>query len=122
MRRSTAGWKLCVQWKDGSTSWEKLSDLKESNPIEVAEYAVAQNLQAEPAFNWWVSFVLKKRERIISLVKKRNARYLKRNQQFGIDLPKNVEEACILDEKMATLGGQMPLLQRWKMSRLHSRY
>ena len=27
-RRSTAGWHLCFQWKDGSTSWCKLSDLK----------------------------------------------------------------------------------------------
>jgi hypothetical protein len=23
-RRTTKGWKLCVQWKDGSTSWETL--------------------------------------------------------------------------------------------------
>ena len=28
MRRTTAVWHLCVQWKDVSTSWEKLSDLK----------------------------------------------------------------------------------------------
>ena len=27
MRRTTAGWQLCIQWKDGSTSWEKLSEL-----------------------------------------------------------------------------------------------
>ena len=76
-----------------------MSDLKESYPIECAEYAVAQNLQAESAFNWWIIFVLKKRERIISLAKKRNARYLKRNQKFGIDLPNNVEEARGLDKK-----------------------
>jgi hypothetical protein len=30
-----------VQWRDGSISWEKLVDLKASNPVEVAEYAVA---------------------------------------------------------------------------------
>ena len=51
MRRLTSGWQLCIQWKDGSTSWEKLSNLKESHPIECAEHAVAQNLQNEPAFN-----------------------------------------------------------------------
>ena len=28
MRQTTAGWQLCIQWKDGSTSWDKLSDLK----------------------------------------------------------------------------------------------
>ena len=100
MRRSTAGWQLCVQWKDGFTSWEKLSDPKELHPIECAKYAVAQNLQAEPAFNWWVSYVLKKREHIISLVKKKNACYLKRNEKFGIDLPRTVEEeAHCLDKK-----------------------
>ena len=33
MRRSTAGWKICCQWKDVSTSWEKLCDLKESHPV-----------------------------------------------------------------------------------------
>ena len=33
MHRTTARWPLCIQWKDGSTSWEKLSDLKESHPV-----------------------------------------------------------------------------------------
>jgi hypothetical protein len=28
---------LLAQWRDGSTSWEKLKDLKASNPVEVAE-------------------------------------------------------------------------------------
>ena len=28
MRRSTAVWQIFCQWKDGSTSWEKLCDLK----------------------------------------------------------------------------------------------
>jgi hypothetical protein len=23
----TKGWKLCVKWKDGTTSWERLADL-----------------------------------------------------------------------------------------------
>jgi hypothetical protein len=42
-----------------------LKDLKESNPVEVAEYAVAHKLVSEPAFKWWVPYVLKKKERII---------------------------------------------------------
>ena len=56
MRRTTDGWHLCVQWKDGSTLWEKLSDLKESHPVEGAEYALSQGLMNESAFNWWVDF------------------------------------------------------------------
>ena len=30
INRSVAGWKLCVQWKDGSTSWKYPRNLKES--------------------------------------------------------------------------------------------
>jgi len=38
---TTKGWRLNVEWVDGTSSWIPLSDLKESNPIEVAEYAIA---------------------------------------------------------------------------------
>lgn len=41
LKRTTKGWKICVRWKDGTTSWVSLRDLKESNPVELAEYAVA---------------------------------------------------------------------------------
>ena len=78
MKRSTVGWHLCVQWLDSSTSWQTLKDLKESYPLKVAEYAVTQGIENEPTFNWWVTFVLKKRERIIKAVKGRAAKYLKK--------------------------------------------
>jgi hypothetical protein len=35
VRKTTKGWHFCVEWKDGTTSWERLADLKESNPVEV---------------------------------------------------------------------------------------
>jgi hypothetical protein len=66
---TTRGWFLLVQWRDGSTSWEKLKDLKASNPVEVAEYAVANRIAEEPAFKWWVPHVLRRRHRFISKVK-----------------------------------------------------
>ena len=94
-RRTTIGWKLCVRWKDGSTSWERLADLKESFPIQVAEYAISRGLQHEPAFEWWVPHVLKKRDKIIKAV---NSRYAKRNHKFGVEIPKTVAEAYALDE------------------------
>ena len=34
--------------------------LKSCKPIKVAEYALAQGIQHELAFNWWVHHVLKK--------------------------------------------------------------
>ena len=42
--------------------------------------------------------VLQKRLRIISLVNKRNARYIKKTQKFGIKVPKSVAQAYALDK------------------------
>jgi hypothetical protein len=53
VRKTTKGWHLCVEWKDGTTIWERLADLKESNPVEVAEYAATKSLLNTPAFVWW---------------------------------------------------------------------
>jgi hypothetical protein len=83
-----------VQWRDGSVSWEKRADLKASNPVEVAEYTVANHLVEEPAFKWWVPHVIRRRNRIISKVK---SRYWKTTHKFGIRLPKTVEEALEID-------------------------
>jgi hypothetical protein len=99
MKHSTIGWQVCCQWKDGSTSWENLAYLKESCPLETAEYAVTQGIDHELAFNWLVPHVLKKRDRIISLVCKRTTRYLKRTHKFGIEVPKTVKEVLDLDCK-----------------------
>ena len=94
MRKTTKGWFLCVRWKDDSTSWVPLKDLKESNPLDVSEYAVANKLVTEPAFQWWVPTTLRRRDRIIA---KLHTRYMKRVQKFGIDLPKTIKEAYQLD-------------------------
>ena len=99
MKRSTIGWQVFCQWKDGSTSWENLADLKESHPLETAENAVTTGIDHKPAFNWWVPHVLKKCDRIISIVRKRTTRYLKRTRKFGIEVPKTVKEALDLDHK-----------------------
>ena len=67
--------------------------------METAEFAVTHGIDHEPAFNWWVLHVLKKREHIIALVKKRQTRNLKCTHKFGIELPKTVDEALALDKK-----------------------
>ena len=36
-KKATRGWLLCIEWKDGTTTWEKLSNMKESFPTEVAK-------------------------------------------------------------------------------------
>ena len=94
-KKSTKGWQLCIQWKDVSTSWERLADIKEPNPVEVAKYAKAGGIDDEPAFAWWVDFTLKKRDHIIAAI---NKQYHKRNRKFGIKVPKTVEEAIWFDQ------------------------
>jgi hypothetical protein len=93
---TTKGWDLKIKWKDGSTDWIPLTQIKEANPIEVAEYAFAQNINKEPAFNWWVTKVLRKRDRLINKV---NSQMTKSNMKFGIEIPSTYEEAIELDRK-----------------------
>jgi hypothetical protein len=66
---TTRGWELLVEWKDGLSGWVSLKDLKESYPIELALYATNRVIQDEPAFAWWVSYVLKKQKRILQKMK-----------------------------------------------------
>jgi hypothetical protein len=98
-RYTTKGWKLLVSWKDGSTSWIPLKDMKDSFPVELAEYAMANKLLEEPAFAWWAKHVLRKRDRIIKKVK---SRYWDRTHKYGILLPKSVEEALRIDRETGT--------------------
>jgi hypothetical protein len=95
VRKTTKGWHLCVEWKDGTTSWERLVELKESNPVEIAEYAAAKSLLDTPAFVWWDPHVLNKRTRIIVDVTKS---YHKRTHKFGIEVPKIWDDCVRLDK------------------------
>ena len=98
-KQTTRGWELLVEWKDKTTNWIPLKDLKASNPVELAEYAVANKLLEEPAFAWWAKDVLRRRNRIISKVK---SRYWKTTHKFGFKLPHSVEEALKIDEETET--------------------
>ena len=76
-----------------------MKDLKESNPIELAEYAVANHIDGEPALKWWCKDVLKRRDRYVVKVK---SRYWKTSQKFGIRLPHSVEKALRIDRDTGT--------------------
>jgi hypothetical protein len=79
----------------------QLKDPKDVNPIEVAEYAIAQGIDDQPAFSWWVPAVIKYRSRTVAKLQKR---YWHTEYKFGIQLPKTVEEALKIDHKTASLG------------------
>jgi hypothetical protein len=95
-KKTTAGWKLQVEFSDGSTDWIPLKDLKNSNPIQLAEYAILNKIDDEPAFKWWAPLVMRKRNRMINKVKKK---YWQTTHKFGIRIPKTVAEALQLDAK-----------------------
>ena len=68
-KKTTRGWDLLVEWKEGSSSWILLKYLKASNPVELAKYAAGNLLDVEPAFKWWVREVLRRGNRILAKVK-----------------------------------------------------
>jgi hypothetical protein len=98
-KNTTKGWKILCRWKDGSSDWVDLKHVKDSNPIELAEYAVANHIQEEPAFKWWVSQTLRIRNRIIGKVK---SRYWKTSHKYGVRLPHSVQEALQIDKETGT--------------------
>lgn len=95
-KRTTKGWELFIRWKDGSGDWIALKDLKESYPVPLADYAVANGLLEEPVFAWWVPYTLKKRKAIVQKVK---TKYWQRTHKYGIRVPKSVEEARKIDKQ-----------------------
>ena len=84
---------------DDTTWWFPLWVVKESNPVESAEYAVATGLAKEPAFAWWVLCTLHKQDHII---KKEQSQYWKHTNKYGVELPHNVEEALEIDHQAGT--------------------
>ena len=47
-KRSTKGWGVSVKWKNGSTTWEKLSGFKECYPVQTAKYAATNDINTNP--------------------------------------------------------------------------
>jgi hypothetical protein len=97
---TTKGWALEVEWRDGTSSWIELKDLKASNPVMVAEYAIANKISEEPAFKWWVRDVLKRRDRCILKVETR--KLFKPNMKYGVQIPRTMKEALEIDRRTGT--------------------
>ena len=65
LKKTITGWKLLVEQMDGSESWNPFTDLKESYPVDLAEYYRARGISDEAAFTWWVPYTLKMRDVIL---------------------------------------------------------
>ena len=84
LRKNNKVWDLLCLQKYGSTTWAPLKDLKESNPVDIAEYVVGNKIPEETAFSQWVTYTLKKQNHIFAKVK---ARFLKKSHKFGVEVP-----------------------------------
>ena len=93
--KTTKGWHMLFKFKDGTTSWFQLKDVKDDFMIQIAEYAVTAGIAEEPAFAWWVPYTIKKRDRI---VKAQATRYARTTSKYGIEIPHSVDEAFALDK------------------------
>ena len=121
-RQTTQAWQLLCQWRDGSTTWVALKDMKQSYPIQVAEYSIANRIDDEAAFVWWVLDLLKKRDRV--LVAKVESKYWQRTHKYGIQIPKSVEEAFANDKANGNtlwwdaickeMKNSRPVFEKWK--------
>ena len=94
-KHTTKGWYFEVKWKDGTTSWVPLKEIKENHPIETAEYAKFAAIIHEPALAWWAPHVLSKRDQIIAKVISRTK---KKTHKYGVQVPTSVDEAYQLDK------------------------
>ena len=92
--RTTKEWEFYVIWKDRYRDWINMKDLKDSYPVPLVDYSVANKIQDEPAFSWWFPYTLKKRIAIISKIK---SKFWNKTHKYGIKTPRNVKEAKAID-------------------------
>ena len=81
------GWEVCIQRKDGSTTWNKLKYVKDLYPVQMAKYAFENRILEEPVFAWWTKHVLNKRDEIIS----KTQQYWVKTHKYRIIVPKTVK-------------------------------
>ncbi len=96
LHMTTRGWQFLVRWKSNATEWIPLKDMKESYPVQTAEFATSRGIHTEPAFTWWVPYTLRKRDVIISAVK---ARLRKTSHKYGKEIPTSIAHAYEIDKK-----------------------
>jgi len=84
---------LCVEWKDGSTTWEQLARVQESHPLDLAEYINPRGSEIDQVRRW-AAETLKSSARVVAASK---TRYHRRTHKFGIEIPKTFEDCLRLD-------------------------
>jgi hypothetical protein len=89
--------------------------MKESYPIEVAEFAVSCDIYNKAAFAWWVPYLLAKRNQIISAV---NRCYQKCTHKYGIKVPKLFDDCVRINQENGNTLWQDAICQEMSKVRI----
>ena len=89
---TTRGWDIEIKLKDRPAFWCPLTTVKHSMPIDLAEYAIPNEINLEPAFEWRVARTLRRINNIIKVM-----RVPKQLMKYGIKVPGSVEQAYAFD-------------------------
>ena len=97
---AAGGWQVRVQWASGQVTWNDLVPTIEGDPVTVALYAKKHNLLDVPGWKNLKRYVrnAKTLGRMINQVRLKNFR-LKPVYKYGQQVPRNHDEAVMLDEK-----------------------
>ena len=55
-------------WKDKSTTWEGMKDVKQRYTVQLTTYAVEHKINIDSTFKWWVPYILRKQDCTISKI------------------------------------------------------
>ena len=89
--------------------------LKDSYPVPLSDYTVANDIQEEPYFAWWVPLTLKKS---ISIIQKIKSKYFQRTHKYGIRVPKSVNDVQDIDTQNSNNFGMNSLCSEMTNNRI----
>ena len=89
-------WLVQVLWDAGDTTWESMKLMKEADPITLAKYGHAHNLEDQRGWKWIKRY--SENDRVfINLSKAFVAKGKQKVFKFGVEIPRNLKEAMSLD-------------------------
>ena len=80
--------KIVSELERDSSDWMSLKYLKKAYPVEIVNYAISKNIHQELAFDWWVLYIMRKQDRIVS---KLSSKYWEQSLKYGIEIPKKLK-------------------------------
>lgn len=92
--QTSKGYHINILWKDCSKKWINMNYVKESFPIQFAEYSRENELSDEKEFKWWDPFTIKKIQRILYKLK---VKFWDTTKNYGIIIPRKVKEYLLID-------------------------